>query len=47
MAQKERVGLLQKVYYTICPCRRIKALNRLESYCPLGQMARRTGAKRG
>ena len=47
MAQKERVGLLQKVHDTICPFHRIKALNRLESYCPLGQMARLTGIKRG
>lgn len=47
MAQKERVGVVQKVHYAICLCRRIKALNRLESYCPLGQMARRTGAKMG
>ncbi len=46
MAQKERVGLLQKVHDTICPLCPLRLI-KLESYCPLGQMARRTGAKMG
>jgi hypothetical protein len=47
MAQKERVGLIQKVHDAICPCDHIKPLNRLKSYCPLGLMVRRIGAKGG
>lgn len=45
MTQQPRVGLLQRVHDFICPFHRIKALNRLEAYCPIGQMVRRGAGK--
>jgi len=47
MTQERQPGLLQRVHDAICPFHRIKALNRLEPYCPVGMLARRTGAKEG